>query len=214
MSELPGLVRHKRLALALLSIGCSIALLIWFYTTNQQTPTLDESTNLLNPESDILLLDTTPPPSSTEHTTNAPYVIVYISGGVARPDVYRLPADARIKDVVLAAGGFAEDADTDHINLADHITDAQHIDIPRQGATDNPAKTDKRPPQTPSLLDINTASTTELEALDGIGAALAQRIVEYRTEQGPFQKIEDLRNIKGISSKLFDTIAPLITVGS
>ena len=89
-------------------------------------------------------------------------VVVYISGAVLHPDTYRLSAEARVKDAVVAAGGLAPDADSDHINLSEHISDAQHIYVPHQGeqvassSTNIPvskAMTDRA-----GLININTAS--------------------------------------------------------
>src|SRR5262245_49674534 len=134
------------------------------------------------------------PPRETEAKPNstpaATYAIVYISGAVRRPDVYQVPVAARVKDVVLAAGGLTEDAAIDEINLADRVADAQHIHIRRQGespsspaATGSEAAGDSKD----GLLNLNTATATDLDALPGIGPSIAERIVEYRTTNGPFQ---------------------------
>lgn len=66
--------------------------------------------------------------------------------------------------------------------------------------------------QSPSLLDLNRATVGELEALPGIGAVLAQRVIEFRTSAGGFRRIDDLREVKGIGSKKFDRIKALVTV--
>jgi competence protein ComEA len=134
---------------------------------------------------------------------------------VQHPDVYRVPAAARVKDVVLAAGGLTDDAAADKINLADHLADAQHIHIPRLDEPDPAAApVDSAPDDGKgTLLNINTASTTDLDGLPGIGQSIAQRIVEYRTTNGPFQAVDDLQKVKGIGPALFAKIAPLVTVG-
>ena len=64
-----------------------------------------------------------------------------------------------------------------------------------------------------SLIDINTATQSELELLPGIGPAMAQRIIDYRTENGPFKKTEDICNVSGIGSKTYEKLAQYITVG-
>jgi competence protein ComEA len=146
-------------------------------------------------------------------------VIVYVSGAVRAADVYQLPAEARVKDLVLAAGGLAPDADPERVNLAQRIKDGEHIHIPRQGEAmagseaDGAASTADGSETPGGLIDINTAGAAELDGLPGIGQALAQRIVEYRTANGPFKAIEDLRSVKGIGPALFANIAPLITAG-
>jgi len=141
-------------------------------------------------------------------------VVVYVSGAVRAPDVYQLPKAARIKDLVLAAGGFTADADPEQINLAERVGDGQHIHVPRQGETapaDDAAASNTGDAGQP--IDINTAGEAEFDGLPGIGKALAQRIIDYRTSNGSFKAIEDLRNVKGIGPALFEKIAPLITVG-
>lgn len=144
--------------------------------------------------------------------TSVPTIVVYISGAVRAPDVYALPADARVKDLVVAAGGLTEDADPDQINLAEKLTDAQHVQVARRGVNGAPAGTATS--QASTKLNVNTASADDLEALPGIGASLAERIITYRTENGPLAQIEDLQNIKGIGGSVYDKIAPLVTVGS
>lgn len=138
-------------------------------------------------------------------------LVIYVSGAVARPDVYRLPAGARIKDAVLAAGGLRADAAADQINLAAPLSDAGHINIPTLSAvTDHHAE-----PATaagPGLLNLNRATSSDFEDLPGVGPVLAERIIAQRDEQGPFTQIEDLRNVTGIGDKLYAQIAPLVTV--
>jgi competence protein ComEA len=157
-----------------------------------------------------------PRASRSDATPTAETAIVYISGAVLRPDVYRVPAAARVKDVVLAAGGLAADADVGRVNLAEHVADAQHIHIPREGEAEPApalAYDNTEPVGQGALINLNTASAAELDDLPGIGPALLQRIEEYRTTNGPFQSVEDLRKVKGIGPALFAKIAPLVTVG-
>jgi competence protein ComEA len=141
---------------------------------------------------------------------------VYISGAVQQPDVYQVPAVARVKDVVLAAGGLTEDAAIDEINLAERVADAQHIHIRRQGESSSSppsASEDTAGEGQGGPLNLNTASAADLDDLPGIGQSIAERIIEYRTTNGPFQAIEDLQNVKGIGPALFAKLAPLVAVG-
>jgi competence protein ComEA len=222
MRQFRALAQRKLLLVAAGLVLLGSTLIAWqFLRSSARAPVL-ESTEVQ--DDDPFALSTTPldaepaqpPRPGTGATATAEYAIVYISGAVQHPDVYRLPAEARVKDVVLAAGGLTEDAAVDRINLAEHITDAQHIHIPRQdepdaetgsageGATERSAD---------APLNINTASAADLDGLKGIGPSIAQRIVEYRTANGPFQSVEDLQQVKGIGPALFADIAPLITVG-
>jgi competence protein ComEA len=157
--------------------------------------------------------ETEPRPNSTP---TAAFVIVYISGAVQQPDVYEVPAAARVKDVVLAAGGLTEDAAIDEINLAEHVADAQHIHIRRQGESPSssaPTGDDAVRDSKDGPLNLNTASAADLDGLPGIGQSLAERIIEYRTTNGPFKSVEDLQKVKGIGPALFAKLAPLVAVG-
>ncbi|MBC8074580.1 MAG: ComEA family DNA-binding protein [Chloroflexales bacterium] len=141
-------------------------------------------------------------------------VVVYISGAVAQPDTYALPADARVHDVVLAAGGLTEDAATDRVNLADRIADAQHIHIPHSGDALVAQGEDTAAPANAAaeLISLNSASPAELEELPRVGPALAERIIEWRGANGPFQSVEDVQKVKGVSASVFDEIKDLISV--
>jgi competence protein ComEA len=154
-------------------------------------------------------------PRSTDTPSGSSTVIVYISGAVGAPDVYELPLDARIKDLVLAAGGLTADADPEQINLAERLKDSTHIHVPRRGET--PAAgavvADTADASQSGPLDINTASASDLDGLPGIGQSFADRIIEYRTTNGPFASVEDLQKVKGIGAALFAKIAPLVSVG-
>lgn len=154
-------------------------------------------------------------PRSTDTPSVSSTVIVYISGAVGVPDVYELPLDARIKDLVLAAGGLTADADPAQINLAERLKDSAHIHVPRRGEspTADAVVADPAGAAQSGPLDLNTASASDLDGLPGIGQSFADRIIEYRTTNGPFASIEDLQKVKGIGAALFAKIAPLVSVG-
>jgi len=152
---------------------------------------------------------------STETPSLPSTVIVYVSGAVAKPDVYELPSNARIKDLVLAAGGLTADADAEQINLAERLKDSDHINVPRQGEapSDGAVVADMASAAQGGSLDLNTASASDLDNLPGIGQSFAERIIEYRTTNGPFTSVNDLQKVKGIGAALFAKIAPLVSVG-
>lgn len=142
-------------------------------------------------------------------------VIVHITGAVPRPGVYALPQGARVQDAISAAGGFLAEAEKTQINLAALLEDGGKLDIPYiEGAL--PVITTPIPEvvaSTTELIDINTASTIELEELPGIGPTTAQKIVEYREQNGPFLAPEDIINVAGIGPGTYERIKDLITVG-
>jgi competence protein ComEA len=216
MHHVPAWARNKTrlIAAILLIIGALVIVSLWI--GHSAAPAVDEAVDQrfaeATPEADA-----PEPASPTEAPAPDSAVIVYISGAVRAPDVYRLPSEARLKDLVIAAGGLSAEADPEQINLAERLKDGQHIRIPRQGeappASTGAEDTASATPEQGKLVNINTAGAAELDGLPGIGQSIADRIVEYRTTNGPFKAAEDLRNVKGIGPALFAKIAPLITVG-
>ena len=142
-------------------------------------------------------------------------VIVHITGAVPRPGVYALPQGARVQDAISAAGGFLAEADKSQLNLAALLEDGIRMDIPFvEGASPiigTPGPTVVA--VTTELININTASAEELDSLPGIGATLAQRIIEYREQNGPFINAEDIINVPGIGVGNYERFKDLITVG-
>jgi len=142
-------------------------------------------------------------------------VIVYITGAVPRPGVYALPKNARVQDAISAAGGFLAEAEKSQINLAALLEDGEKLDIPFiEGAspilgTPVPAVETS----TTELININTASVSELDSLPGIGPTLAQRIIDYREQNGPFINAEDIINVPGIGTGNYERFKDMITVG-
>lgn len=145
--------------------------------------------------------------------TTSPYR-VYVSGAVNDPAVYRLAPGCLIADAVEAAGGAAPGAALHHINLAQEVFDQQQVYVPYlselgtaapSGGSDTTAAA--------QVIDINTATTAQLETLPYIGSATAQRIVAYRETVGPFETIEEITEVPGIGPATFEEICGLITVG-
>lgn len=164
-----------------------------------------------------------PPPSPTPApTATPPRLSVFVSGAVATPDVVVLPEGARARDAVAAAGGFAADADRAAINLAAPLMDGQQLHVPvlgeapaaggGTGAGEPAAGGSPGAAPAAGRLDINRASAADLEALPGIGPALAARIVAHRAAHGPFTSVEDLLAVGGIGPKTLDRFAGQIVV--
>jgi competence protein ComEA len=146
--------------------------------------------------------------SPTVHTegptaAESPSAFVHVVGQVNHPGLYELAAGSRIVDAVAAAGGFTATADQSQLNLAQVIEDGQQITVLAQGAVPAAAVGAGGAGGT---VDINTADVTALETLDGIGPALAQRILAYRTAHGGFRTVNDLQNVTGIGPKKFAAI--------
>lgn len=160
-----------------------------------------------NPSGEAVVLR--PPP------TEKP-VIVYITGAVPRPGVYALPKNARVQDAISAAGGFLAEAEKSQINLAALVEDGEKLDIPYIEGAAVPVLGTPLPEvitSTTELININTASVAELDTLPGIGPTLAQKIIDYREQNGPFLNPEDIINVPGIGTGNYERFKDKITVG-
>ncbi|WP_396658833.1 ComEA family DNA-binding protein [Microbacterium sp.] len=140
-------------------------------------------------------------------TVDAAELYVHVSGAVRLPGLYRLPDGARVVDAVAAAGGFAEGAEEEAVNLARPISDGEQLIVPKEGeaAADAAPRGDGR-------VNLNTATAAELETLPRIGPAMAQRIIDWRETNGRFTSIEDLLAVSGIGDKMLEALRPLVTV--
>ncbi len=205
--------RNKTLLAAGLVMIVGVGLLLWSIVFTQAQPAPLTTPQPMVIEAEVVSSEadgTEPTPAPVD-----PGVVVYISGAVQAPDVYRLPAVARVKDLVLAAGGLAVDADADRVNLAGRLIDGQHVYVPRQGQADPVGVSDNvvGVENSGGMVNLNSASMAELEGLPGIGNAMAQRIIDHRSANGPFGSVDDLANVKGIGPALLAKIAPLVTAG-
>lgn len=149
--------------------------------------------------------DTSPPVEDvTSPSIEADRVAVHVSGAVVRPGLVMVDGGARVADAVAAAGGASADADLGRTNLAAPVRDGEHVVVasradPSGGSTD------------PEGIDLNTASAGRLEELPGVGPVLAERIVEFRDEHGPFATIEDLLDVPGIGEAKLAQMRDAIT---
>jgi len=215
MQHLPAWAGNKRRLAAVLCLGLGTIIIAWILVgARAQAATAGESV-LEEPVEVVTEADPPSPSIPPDPPISTKTVIVYISGAVRAPDVYELPSEARIKDLVLAAGGLTAGADAERINLAERLKDGEHIHVPSLGeqAVDGADASDAGDVPQSGPLDLNTANATDLDGLPGIGATLAERIIEYRATNGQFKSVEDLRNVKGIGPALFAKIAPLVSVG-
>jgi competence protein ComEA len=129
--------------------------------------------------------------------------LVHVAGAVKHPGVYRLHDGDRVKDAVARAGGPRAGADVNAINLAAKVADGQQVVVPRRGAAtagaaDASAGTGAAA-QAP--VGLNSATAEQLDTLDGVGPATAQKILDWRREHGGFSSIDDLGEVPGIGPK-------------
>jgi competence protein ComEA len=132
--------------------------------------------------------------------------LVHVAGAVRHPGVYRMRDDDRIQDAVERAGGARSGADLNAINLAAKVADGQQVVVPRRGATaavsgSTAAAGGDGAARSQGPISLNTATAEQLDTLDGVGPATAQKILDYRRQHGGFRSIEDLDQIPGIGPK-------------
>ncbi len=132
---------------------------------------------------------------------------VEILGAVKNPGVYEMSEGDRVSDLIAQAGGLLREANLGamKISQASQLIDGQRVYIPGLVETVSQAKNSDK-------ININTASLAELDSLPGVGEVIAQRIIDYRTQNGPFQTIEEIKNVSGIGDKKFEDLKNLITV--
>lgn len=164
-------------------------------------------------------------------------VTVYVCGEVNNPGIYTLPAGARIAGALEAAGGATKNADLERINLASKLKDEQMVRIPHRDGADLPGTSPAPLPSYEDLsprnleissspagrdlinpilgtsrVNLNSASSEELQKLPGIGKKMAQRILEYRRAFGPFTSPEDLKKVPGIGKGVYEKVKDLIEI--
>jgi competence protein ComEA len=151
----------------------------------------------------------TPPPVVVEQV-QAPQIFVDVTGAVNSPGVYTLTASSRVIDAIKAAGGSAAGADLSTINLARVLADGEQIYV--DAAIINSKGVRVSSPKRSGPININRATVSDFDSLDGIGPVIAARIVDYRKTHGPFITVEDLQKVSGIGAAKFAQIKSKIRV--
>lgn len=145
-------------------------------------------------------------------------VTIYVSGEVNNPGIVTVENDKRLYDAVEKLGGVTQNADLNRINLAIKLNDEEHYIIPKIGEDNiisqdisvNNIDTIKN--EQTSKININTATIEELDNLPGVGEATANKILNYREENGIFKSIEEVKNVNGIGEKKYIDIKDKICI--
>ena len=158
---------------------------------------------------------------SSEKSSSAAEVYVDVDGAVVSPGVYRLKEGARVSQAIDAAGGLSAEADVTGLNRASKVADGQKIYVPKVGeqqavtaggGADGGAVVTSGANDAAGLVNINTASSAELQTLSGIGPSVAQSIIDERTKNGPIASVDDLMRVSGIGEKKLAKIKDCICV--
>ncbi len=172
----------------------------------------------------IVIVPPEPTPAPAATATPGP-IRVFVNGKVTEPAVYELPPGSLVEAAIEAAGGFAAEADTAVVNLAQPLSDGVQVYVPSEEEdVPVPLTVVSKPNTSPAmasaggstavgLININTATIEELDTLPGIGPSTAQKIIEHRESAGPFAAIENIMDVTGIGEAKFAKIKDQITVG-
>lgn len=164
----------------------------------------------------VTVASTVAVPSVDSSVQSAEYVVVAVSGRVRRPGIVRLPAGARVADAIEAAGGALDDDDLALVNLARKVSDGELILVgvtPPPGASAEAGGAEGGTGGSPDgLVNLNTATSAQLQTLPGVGPVLAERIIAYREQHGGFESVSDLRKVTGIGDARYDELKDRVTV--
>jgi competence protein ComEA len=141
-------------------------------------------------------------------------LVVHVVGEVRRPGLYRLRDGARIADAVHRAGGALRDADLTAVNLAAPLVDGIQILVPARTVAPNGSPAGSAGGATGAAtgpVSLSSATLDELDQLPGVGPITAQKIVDYRTEHGPFASVDDLDAVPGIGPTRIEQLRELVT---
>jgi competence protein ComEA len=124
--------------------------------------------------------------------SRAQALVIHVSGAVVRSGLVELSEGARVHDAIQASGGVTTEANVGALNLARLVVDGEHLVVPAKGEVPDSFASSS------GLVSLSLASASELESLSGVGPALAQRIISWREEHGPFRQVEDVLAVSGI----------------
>lgn len=158
--------------------------------------------------------------SELNNEKNIKKIIIHITGSIKCPGIVELDENSRITDAIEAAGGLLDNADVSKVNLAYILKDAQKIYIPSiydleeivyvTNDSGNNVLVENKFEGGKNMINLNSATQTELEQLPGIGTSTALKIINYKNEHGNFKNIEDIKNVPGIGNARYEAIKDLI----
>ncbi|MCI0632927.1 MAG: ComEA family DNA-binding protein [Actinobacteria bacterium] len=149
--------------------------------------------------------------ATSEASPSGAPLLVDVAGWVRNPGVYTFTEGSRVIEAIEAAGGARPGALMEALNLAAPLVDGTQILVVREGAA-GATPVGSTGVVSAGLVNVNTASATDLEALPGIGEVIAQRIIDHRTANGPFTSVDQLVDVSGIGDAILDSIRELVTV--
>lgn len=172
-----------------------------------------EDTEQMQMDLNDILNETEKEVAKLEIIDESPQIIVVdLKGAVTKPGVYKMDDGTRVIDVIKKAGGFREDADQKHVNLALYLQDEMVIYIPINGEEDFLLEQQTQAGENKNKINLNKATSDELQKIPGVGPSKAAQILAYREQNGQFKMIEDLMDVTGIGDKSFGKMKEYIYV--
>ncbi|MCA1056213.1 helix-hairpin-helix domain-containing protein [Rossellomorea aquimaris] len=203
--------KYKRIFFILSLISVSLAVYLYMFIGGHQDEA--EITPLGVAAGEPIVEETDSDPRHKEAKQDES-VYVDLKGEVQEPGLYQVESGTRLKFVIDKAGGFTSNAESSVINLAIKVTDEMLIYVPKKGeaAAEFPVVQGMEGSPEKDKVNLNAATEEDFDSLPGIGPAKAATFVQYREENGPFKKIEDIKNISGIGEKTFEKLKEHIFV--
>jgi competence protein ComEA len=206
-----------RLGLVLLAGAAVVAGVVWYQVGTGGADAPPARPRAAVPSTVASDASATPGAPDAEDADDAKRIVVHVAGAVTHPGVVELAPGARVIDAIEAAGGAPATADLDRLNLAAELTDGQRVLVQNVGDPAAPAPpggdVSAAPGDAPGgLVDLNAATSEQLEELPGIGPVLAEAILTERDRRGGFRNVLELRDVRGIGEKRFADLVDLVTV--
>ena len=220
MADLTGLVGSVRLdpgrrgLLAVVAVAVVVAVVVGGWVLTSRPHQIPVSGTSVVSDSSVAAGGSLQSPLASPSAAGSSVVVVDVVGKVRHPGVFRLIAGARVSDAVTAAGGMLPGVDPITVNLARKVADGEQIviGVTPPAAVDAGSSDSGTSGGPTGLVDLNTATADQLDALPGVGPVLAQHIIDWRTQHGRFDSVDQLNSVSGIGDAKFADLKPLVTV--